>query len=214
MSVFDLDAFLDGSPALDASGLPPAGALSRPRGLWWLLGLEAAAAAAAAALLLEDADEELRAFLARWVDEEASHREILGALVPALQIRAPGPGLRAAALCGPGAVLAWAALQEGLALAAYGELSAAEPDPGASGLLGRASRREARHFAFFYERAGHVLAGSRCQRAAAGALLRSWRPWGAFDEVFGAPSGRRALQRLDKNLARLPGLTGFARLEK
>ncbi len=115
--------------------------------------------------------------------------------------------------------MTWGAINEWTTQAAYAQLSRLSSHPVLSELLHRIMRQEGRHIDFYAseaERRLNARAGAR--RLARTALRRFWHPVGAgvmpagetrflATHLFGDDQGRRAAERIDRRIDRLPGLS-------
>ena len=118
--------------------------------------------------------------------------------------------------------MTWGAVNEWTTQAAYGRLSALEDHPVLSALLKRLMRQEGRHVDFYASEAERRLTGGRRARLLTRlALDRFWQPVGSGvappDEVgflvrhlFGGDDGAAVTARIDRRIARLPGLDGLS----
>jgi hypothetical protein len=125
----------------------------------------------------------------------------------------------------PAVHMAWGAVNEWTTQSAYGRLAAKADHPVLSELLRRIMRQEGRHIDFYAGDARRRLAASpRAQRLARYALRHFWAPVGSGvmppEEVsflarhlFGDEAGREAARRVDRQIDRLPGLSGLNLLE-
>ncbi|WP_147915331.1 ferritin-like domain-containing protein [Ruania zhangjianzhongii] len=116
----------------------------------------------------------------------------------------------------------WGAVNEWTAAAAYKRLAVLEGHPGLAELLRRIAAQEARHVAFYATQARNRLTNSpKAQKLARLALSTAWRPVGSGiasdDEVthvmghlFGGAAGRKAINAVDRHIAKLPGMEGLA----
>jgi len=115
--------------------------------------------------------------------------------------------------------MTWGAINEWTAQAAYGRLAQRANHPTLSLLLKRIQRQEGGHIDFYATQASKRLDGDRLvQRATRFALRRFWTPVGTDvmpeDEVlfvnrhlFGGEEGLLALERIDRHVDHLPGLS-------
>jgi hypothetical protein len=122
--------------------------------------------------------------------------------------------------------MTWGAINEWTAQAAYGRLAAKAGHPTLTTLLHRIMKQEGRHIDFYASQAAKRLEASpRAQKVTRWALQRFWTPVGAGisdpDEVrflathlFGDDEGRKAVQRIDRCIDRLPGLDGLHLAER
>lgn len=105
--------------------------------------------------------------------------------------------------------------------AGYARLTAKARHPTLAELLRRIMRQEGRHIDFYTTQARKRLARSAAaQRTTRLALRRYWHPVGAgvrpktevdfvIAYLFSGPDGQAAAARIDRNIARLPGLGGL-----
>jgi hypothetical protein len=117
--------------------------------------------------------------------------------------------------------MTWGAVNEWTTQAGYSRLAARAGHPVLTELLGRIMRQEGRHIDFYSGQARLRLANDeRARRLTRLALRRFWRPVGAgvMPEaetafivrcLFGDADGRAAAQRIDRQVDRLPGLSGL-----
>lgn len=122
--------------------------------------------------------------------------------------------------------MAWGAINEWTTQAGYGRLAKCAGHPVLSTLLGRIMRQEGRHIDFYAGEARRRLTSSpAARRVARFALSHFWAPVGtgvmpkdelAFlaTHLFGGADGVEAARRVDRQVARLPGLEGLALLER
>jgi hypothetical protein len=120
--------------------------------------------------------------------------------------------------------MTWGAVNEWTTQAAYGRLAARAAHPTLTELLKRVMRQEGRHIDFYAAQATNRLQDDRrAQRLTRRALSRYWRPVGSDvlpeDEVrfmvghlFSGEEGRVVVERLDRQIDRLPGLDGLGLL--
>lgn len=194
------------------------------------------------------ADPEVTAFLSLWVYEEFWHGEALAAVLAAHSEPAGasrvGPmrarlvakeklrpiGMAAASWAiGADFValhMAWGAVNEWTTQAGYTQLSRRVGHPVLSDLLGRITRQEGRHVAFYASQAGRRLATSaRARRLARFGLRRLWAPVGSgvmpetetrhlARSLFSGDDGLVGARRIDRRIDRLPGLAGLHLLER
>ena len=118
----------------------------------------------------------------------------------------------------PAVHMAWGAINEWTTQAAYRRVAAKAGHPVLSELLGRIAKQEGRHIDFYASQATSRLESSRtAQRLTRFALEQLWSPVGASvmpeaevvhmaHHVFGGEDGTKAAERVDKQVARLPGL--------
>ena len=117
--------------------------------------------------------------------------------------------------------MTWGAANELSAVAAYRRLASLLDHPALSPLLERIAKQETRHVAFYATQARARLAESpRAQKVTRFALQRFWGPVGsgvmaesevthAMRHLFAGPEGRAQIDKLDRDVARLPGLAGL-----
>lgn len=193
------------------------------------------------------ADEEIITFLSVWVYEELHHGRALAKLLAAAG-RAGTPdhytqvtrgasfretidavlGHLAASLT-PRFIavhMAWGAINELTAAAAYQAVERRTGNPVLSKLLNRIMRQERKHFSFYYQQAHKRLEGEpRTQALVSFALRNMWRVVGtgvsgeenlAFIAAvhFGDEEGRRPLREAEQKIQGLPGLEWFDLLSK
>jgi hypothetical protein len=120
--------------------------------------------------------------------------------------------------------MTWGAVNEWTTQAGYGRLAARAQHPTLSELLKRIMRQEGRHIDFYAAQAKARLDGDRrAQRLTRQALARFWRPVGSdvlpeqetrfvVRHLFSGDEGRAVVERLDRNVDRLPGLAGLGLL--
>ena len=122
--------------------------------------------------------------------------------------------------------MAWGALNEWTTQAGYARLAAKAKHPVLSELLGRIMRQEGRHIDFYALQARRRLAQSpTARRLTRAALRRYWAPVGSgvmpgaelhflVAHLFSDDEGRRAAQRIDRLVGRLPGLEDLHLVEQ
>ena len=192
-------------------------------------------------------DGDVTAFMTMWNREEFWHGEALAAVLGAHGITVDFDELKATRLklgwkdrLDPikqsllsnavgsdfiGVHMAWGAVNEWSAIAAYNRLADLESHPVLSELLRRIARQEAKHVAFYASQARDRLAKSRKgQVIARFALSRFWAPVGSgvqteeevthvMGHLMGGPEGRVEVRKIDEHIARLPGLKGLKIVE-
>jgi rubrerythrin len=121
--------------------------------------------------------------------------------------------------------MAWGAVNELTTQAGYARLSARAEHPQLSELLRRIMRQEGRHIDFYATQARNRLADSpAAQRLTRTALRRFWAPVGSGvmperevrflgRHLFGDDDGLAAARRIDRQVDRLPGLSGLHLVE-
>ncbi len=114
--------------------------------------------------------------------------------------------------------LTWGAVNEWTTQAGYVQLAKRSGHPVLAELLRRIAKQEGRHIDFYVSQATRRLeASSGARRITRIALRRRWRPVGSgvmpdaetdhlIDHLFGGLDGETMAQRIDRRLARLPGL--------
>lgn len=117
--------------------------------------------------------------------------------------------------------MAWGAIQEHSTLFGYTNLARQTRNPVLAELLRRIARDESRHFGFYYYKAYQGLKDSPFARAFTSFFLkRFWTPVGEgvkprseadflIVNIFDGAEGREATSRIDRTMARLPGLSWF-----
>jgi hypothetical protein len=116
--------------------------------------------------------------------------------------------------------LTWGAVNEWTTQAAYVRLAAKSEHPVLAELLRRIAKQEGRHIDFYVSEAERRLQHPAAQRLVRLALRRSWRPVGSgvmpkaetahlVRYLFGDADGRQLADRVDRRIARLPGLEGL-----
>jgi hypothetical protein len=121
----------------------------------------------------------------------------------------------------PAVHMAWGAVNEWSTQTGYGRLIEKAKHPVLTELLRRIMRQEGRHIDFYASEAGKRLASSRtARRLTRFALRRYWGPVGSgvmpkaeirflATYLFGDEQGRKAAERIDRQIDRLPGLEGL-----
>jgi hypothetical protein len=117
--------------------------------------------------------------------------------------------------------MSWGAINEWSTQAGYQALSAKAAHPALTELLARIARQESRHIAFYASEARARLAASgRARVVTRWALRHLWAPVGSgvmpdsetrfvHGYLLGGSEGRELARRLDRNIDRLPGLSGL-----
>lgn len=117
--------------------------------------------------------------------------------------------------------MTWGAVNEWSTQTGYERLAARAAHPVLSTLLERIGRQESRHIAFYATEARTRLGRSaKARRATRWALNHLWAPVGSgvmpageadflMGHLLGDADGRRAAERIDRNVQRLPGLDGL-----
>ncbi|MGH2726919.1 MAG: ferritin-like domain-containing protein [Actinomycetota bacterium] len=122
--------------------------------------------------------------------------------------------------------MTWGAINELGTLHGYRRVIAGTRHPILAKLLGRIIKDERRHYAFYYNQARRRLDGNaRTQRLVRWTLDRFWepvgsgvRPQGETDfvvlQLFADPDGGAALNEMEAELSKLPGLGGMRLLRR
>jgi hypothetical protein len=117
--------------------------------------------------------------------------------------------------------MAWGAVNEWMTQAGYSLLGRRAAHPVLTELVGRIMRREGRHIDFYASQARERLGSSlRAQKLVRFALQRFWKPVGSglmpeaetrflARYLMADDRGREAARRIDRQIDRLPGLTGL-----
>lgn len=117
--------------------------------------------------------------------------------------------------------MAWGAINEWMTQAGYSLLARRAANPVLSELLARIMRQEGRHIDFYATEARARLEHSpRARRLTRFALRHFWRPVGSgvmpasetcfvTRHLLGGRNGTEVVDRLDRNIDRLPGLDGL-----
>jgi hypothetical protein len=121
--------------------------------------------------------------------------------------------------------MAWGAVNEWSANAAYIRLANQQNHPVLGELLKRIAAQETKHVAFYASQARARLAASKkAQVIARFALNKFWKPVGSgispdsevehvMRQIFSGPSGRKLIQDVDSHIAKLPGMEGLRIVE-
>lgn len=193
------------------------------------------------------ADPEITQFLSVWVFEELHHGRALSALLAAAGRPAPADHYSSVArgislretidgLLSSGAAsltprfiavhMAWGAINELTAAAAYQAVERTTQNPVLAQLLNRIMRQERKHFSFYFQQAEKRLVGDKKTQALVRfAIKYLWRVVGmgvagednlAFIAAvhFADEEGRRSLRDAEEKIRALPGLEWFDRLDK
>ena len=117
--------------------------------------------------------------------------------------------------------MTWGSVQEHSTLFGYTNMARQTKNPVLAELLRRIAREESRHFGFYYYKACQGLKASRFTQVLTAWLLRLfWTPVGEgvkpkletdflLAHIFAGPEGEDAMDRIDRTMARLPGLERF-----
>lgn len=192
-------------------------------------------------------DAEITAFLSVWVYEELWHGRALDQLLTAsgrpvdkttyaavtrsVSLREPIEAAlsQMAASLTPrfiAAHMAWGAINELTAAAAYAALENRTRNGALKVLLSRVRKQERKHFAFYFAQAHKRLQGDwRAQALCSFVLKAAWTPVGSgvghadnlafvIGTLFGDAKGAKALSEVDKTIADLPGLGWFNLVDK
>jgi hypothetical protein len=120
--------------------------------------------------------------------------------------------------------LTWGAVNESATQASYLLMGNRAHHPTFTELVRRIARQEGLHIDFYLLQAGRRLDAPSAQRLVRSALQRWWRPVGAslmpaqetthvVRFLFGGDDGREMTRRVDRRIARLPGLDGLTVVE-
>lgn len=121
--------------------------------------------------------------------------------------------------------MTWGAMNELTTLTGYQQLARKTENPILRELLERIVKDERRHFAFYYDQAQKRLEASpRQQKITRWMMDRIWRPVGSGEHpvddivqastyLFGDEEGRKALGQIDGQIAKLPGMGGWAGMQ-
>ncbi len=121
--------------------------------------------------------------------------------------------------------MAWGAVNEWSANAAYLRLAKQQNHPVLGELLKRIAAQETKHVAFYASQARTRLAASKkAQVIARFALNKFWKPVGSgispdsevehvMRQMFSGPEGRKLIQDVDSHIAKLPGMEGLTIVE-
>ncbi|RKR76263.1 ferritin-like domain-containing protein [Frondihabitans australicus] len=122
--------------------------------------------------------------------------------------------------------MSWGAANEWSAVSAYKRMADLETDPVLGELLRRIAKQETRHVAFYVSQARErLLKSTRAQKLTRLLLSKFWAPVGSsiseredvqfvFNQIMSGPEGRKEIQKLDANIAGLPGMKGLRIFEK
>jgi hypothetical protein len=188
-------------------------------------------------------DPEITAFLSVWVYEELCHGRAIDRFLTAVGYPPRSGGRtrvtaraalkealgsfasRLAAAATPkftATHMAWGAINELTAAAAYLALERHTANPVLATLSSRLAKQERKHFAFYYSQANRRLEGDAAAQMICRVSLK-WL-WGIVGSgvgngetleylaatLFGDEASRRVLGDADETIARLPGLTWFS----
>ncbi len=255
MADFDIDRFVELSRAVDTSDLDWDEAVragvtdDEHRCLRYMADVESHTILYMRDLLAGHTshDPEVTAFLSCWVYEEFQHGRAIDKFLTAcgrppsrdqfhrVSTAAHWQEAVEAFLCHAAAFLtphfmathmAWGAINELCAAAAYGAVARRTKNRPLSILLSRMAQDERRHFSFYYHQAEKRLAASPVARAICQtALTRFWSMVGVgvgdetsdtmdflFAAYFNSPRGAEELESLDRTVRRLPGLSWWGRI--
>jgi len=121
--------------------------------------------------------------------------------------------------------MAWGAVNEWSANAAYLRLAKQQNHPVLAELLKRIAAQETKHVAFYASQARTRLAASKkAQVIARFALNKFWKPVGSgispdsevehvMRQMFSGVEGRKLIQDVDSHIAKLPGMEGLTIVE-
>lgn len=117
--------------------------------------------------------------------------------------------------------MTWGAIQEHSTLFGYTNMARQTQNPILADLLRRIARDESRHFGFYLYKAAQGLKASKTTRRLTSFLLsRFWTPVGEgvkpqhetdflLRHIFAGPEGADSIDRIDRSMRRLPGLSWF-----
>lgn len=250
MPSFDIDRFVDLSGAVQLDDLPWAQAAAEglspieARILRYMADTETHTILYLRDLLAGHTchDPELTSFLAVWVYEELWHGRAIDRMLTAAGYPPPantyrnvsqGVSLREPLEAMASHLVAWAtprfaavhmawgAINELTAAAAYRLLARTTDNAALKVLLGRIGKQERKHYAFYASQAEKRLTGDVWAQRLCRATLRGvWTPVGAglgpkenlafvAHHLFDNPEGIQALADVDRTVANLPGLERF-----
>lgn len=121
--------------------------------------------------------------------------------------------------------MAWGAVNEWSANAAYHRLAAMEDHPALSPLLKRIAQQETKHVAFYASQARERLASSKKAQVIGRFVLKNfWGPVGStistdeevthvMGHLFDGEEGRKLIRDVDSHIAKLPGMAGLTIVE-
>ena len=121
--------------------------------------------------------------------------------------------------------MAWGAVNERCAGAAYKRLAKLEPHPALAPLLKRIAAQEARHIAFYSTQAAKRMADSAKATTLVRLILsKVWNPVGSgimtddevkhvMGHIFAGEDGLADVRKLDEQIAKMPGLDGLRIVE-
>jgi rubrerythrin len=187
-------------------------------------------------------DPEVTAFMACWVYEETHHGLALDRFLRAVGRPASVPStgsilreeieaflstnLARASRHFAAAHMAWGALNEATAAAAYNGVARTTANPQLAKLVARLGRDERRHYSFYYSQAEKRLAHPTARLLCRAALRWFWGPVGIgvggsrevieliFARFFARGDGREEISHIESKIRELPGLHGFDRLTR
>jgi hypothetical protein len=121
--------------------------------------------------------------------------------------------------------MSWGMANERSAAAGYRRLAQLEPHPVLAPLLKRLAQQETKHIAFYTTQAQQRLAASgKAQKFTRMALQKFWGPVGSgvmeesevqhmMQHLFSGDDGLREVQKIDSQIAEMPGLDGLTIME-
>ena len=203
MDVFDLDAYVGRSRAVDLSAFDwdevprfplPAAAIKT---LLYMQNIESHTIFYLRELLATRVidDNDITSFLACWLYEETSHGRALARFLEAAGVAVPpcepsrvpwgaamqSIGIAWASRVWPNFVavhMSWGAINELITLHGYRRLAEVANHPTLSALLARITRDESRHFAFYYQQAERRLQQPGVARVTRFLVQHFWEPVG------------------------------------
>jgi len=121
------------------------------------------------------------------------------------------------------AYLTYGAISELSTLEGYGVLARRTKNPILAEIVKRLAKDERRHFSFYYNKARLLLKPRNAQRLTSFIIKHFWLPVGGgmksegevewiLSFILGDPEGALIAGRIDKTIAKLPGLDWFERL--
>jgi rubrerythrin len=125
----------------------------------------------------------------------------------------------------PALFMTWGLVNELTTQAGYARLIARADHPALTAVLTEIMKQEGRHIDFYAMQARELLENPARQRFVRRALVRFWEPVGSgvksrrevrelIRALFAGEEGVAAIQRIDRRIARLPGLAGLALVQR
>ena len=123
------------------------------------------------------------------------------------------------------AYLTYGAISELSTLEGYGVLASRTANPLLAEILRRLAKDERRHFSFYYNKASIELQSRTAQRLTSFIIRNFWLPVGGgvkpehevewiLRYVLSGPGGAAVARRIDENVAKLPGMEWFDRMQR